>query len=86
MKRLMIAAAIATMVTISGGMARASEIPEDSYVDGFSHPLRVLAYLVAPAGYAAEWLVFRPLHYVISRPQLHNAFHYDPDEDVEIRF
>ncbi len=86
MRRLIIAAVIATMLGAGTGVATAAEIPEDSYVDGFSHPLRIAAYLIAPAGYAAEWLVFRPLHYIISRPDLHNVFNYDPNEDVDIRF
>lgn len=86
MRRLIIAAVIATIVGVGSGVARGAEIPEDSYVDGFSHPLRVVAYLIAPIGFAAEWLMFRPLHYVISRPGLHNVFNYDPNEDVDIRF
>jgi hypothetical protein len=86
MRRLIIAALIATMLGGSVAIAKASEIPEDSYVDGFSHPLRVVGYLVSPVGFAAEWLVFRPLHYIISRPDLSNVFNYDPNEDVDIRF
>ena len=86
MRRLIMAAVIATMLSAGSGMAKGSEIPEDAYVDGFSHPLRVATYLIAPIGYAAEWLVFRPLHYIVSRPDLQNVFNYDPDEDVDIRF
>lgn len=86
MKRLFIAAVIATMLGAGAGIAQANEIPEDSYVDGFSHPLRVVGYLLSPIGFTAEWLVFRPLHYIISRPDLHNVFNYDPDADVDIRF
>lgn len=85
MRRLIMAAVIATMLG-AGSVAKGAEIPEDSYVDGFSHPLRVATYLIAPIGYAAEWLVFRPLHYIVSRPDLNKVFNYDPDEDVEIRF
>jgi hypothetical protein len=86
LRRLIIAAVIATMLGTGAGVAKGGEIPEDSYVDGFSHPLRVVTYLIAPIGYAAERLVLRPLHYVISRPDLHNVFNYDPNEDVDIRF
>ena len=86
MKRLIIAVVVAITLGAGTGVARAADVPEDSYVDGFSHPLRVAAYLIAPVGFAAEWLVFRPLHYVISRPDLRNIFNYDPNEDVDIRF
>jgi len=65
---------------------RGDDVTEDHYVDGMSHPLRVAAYAVAPFGYAAEWLIFRPLYYVVSRPQLAKIFNYKQDEDVEIRF
>lgn len=42
----------------------------DAYDDSESHPLRLIAYAVHPIGYAVEWLVMRPLHFIHSQPQL----------------
>jgi hypothetical protein len=41
---------------------------DDCYRDEDSNPFRVLAYLVYPVGVGLEWLIFRPLHWVVSRP------------------
>lgn len=38
----------------------------DQYDDSQSHPLRVAAYLLHPAALLVEWVVFRPLHYLVS--------------------
>ena len=38
----------------------------DEYDDSQSHPLRVLAYAVYPAALVAEWLIFRPIHFLVS--------------------
>ena len=94
MQRFVIVALTAIVLMMASGSARATDmtdddryaVTEDRYVDGFSHPLRIAAHVMAPIGYAAEWLIFRPIYYIISRPQLANIFHYNPDEDVDIRF
>jgi hypothetical protein len=94
MRRLVIVALTVVTLGLAGGVAwagdsvdyRNSDVTEDHYVDGFSHPLRIAAYAIAPVGYAAEWLIFRPFHYIISRPQVSKAFNYRNDEDVDIRF
>ena len=46
----------------------------DAYDDSESHPLRLVAYAVHPVGYAIEWLVMRPLHFLHSEPQLEKIF------------
>jgi outer membrane protein OmpA-like peptidoglycan-associated protein len=38
----------------------------DEYDDSQSHPLRVTAYLMHPAGVAIEWLLARPFHWLVS--------------------
>lgn len=40
----------------------------DTYDESQSHPLRLFAYAVHPLGFAAEWLIARPLHFLVSRP------------------
>jgi hypothetical protein len=50
------------------------------YTDEDSQPLRILAYLVAPIGFALEWGVARPIHYVATRTFLAPAFNSDVKE------
>ncbi len=38
----------------------------DEYDDSQSHPLRVYTYLIHPVGVAAEWLLARPFHALVS--------------------
>src|ERR1044072_3458898 len=46
----------------------------DEYDDSQSHPLRVTAYLLLPIGWLAEWLVYRPFHYLVSATEPQEAF------------
>jgi len=46
----------------------------DEYDDSQSNPLRVVAYLIHPVGWLAEWTVFRPLHYLVSATEPQEAF------------
>ena len=71
MKRLMLAGIFVVLVAVNAGAAAAAP---DDYDDTQSHPLRVIAYCVYPLGYTAEWIVFRPFHYLVSRSQLENIF------------
>jgi outer membrane protein OmpA-like peptidoglycan-associated protein len=38
----------------------------DEYDDSQSNPFRVAAYLLNPAGFILEWIVFRPFHFLVS--------------------
>lgn len=71
MKRLIAGAALTLVLSFSAGPAAA--VPDD-YDDTQSYPLRVAAYLVYPVGYALEWAIFRPFHYLVSRPELEPVF------------
>ena len=46
----------------------------DEYDDSQSHPLRVAAYLLHPVGWLAEWIVFRPFHFMVSATEPQEAF------------
>ena len=46
----------------------------DGYDDSQAHPLRIVAYAVHPVGYALEWLLTRPIHAIVSQPELHRVF------------
>ena len=53
----------------------------DAYDDSQSHPLRLAAYAVSPVGFALEWLVTRPIHFVVSQPKLERIFGHTPHEN-----
>jgi hypothetical protein len=73
-RRLLIGLGLATL--LGSGMAYA----HDAYDDSESHPLRLAAYAAHPVGYAIEWLVMRPVHFVVSHPQLEKIFGHLPHE------
>jgi hypothetical protein len=79
MKRFIGAGLLAMVLAFTAAPATAAP---DEYDDGQSYPLRVAAYLIYPIGYAAEWLIFRPFHYVVSRPDLEAVFGHSPHEEV----
>lgn len=55
--------------------------PVDQYDDSQSSPLRIIAYIVHPVGYALEWAIFRPIHWVVAQPSLVKVFgHTSHDE------
>jgi hypothetical protein len=85
MKRLIAAVVIAMSLMLAVPTVRAQtaatnqELAEtDRYEDAFSNPLRLAYYLIYPVGFTAEWLIMRPLHYLISRPYLSHLFGYRP--------
>ena len=52
---------------------------DGGYNDSESHPLRLVAYVLHPVGYAVEWLLMRPVHALVSQPELCPIFGYSPD-------
>jgi len=46
----------------------------DQYDDSQSNPFRVLAYLMYPAAFVAEWTIFRPFHWLVSATPAQEAF------------
>ncbi len=48
----------------------------DTYDDSMMHPLRLAYYAVYPVAFAGEWLVARPLQFIISRDAWSNMFGY----------
>jgi len=49
----------------------------DGYDDSQAHPLQILAYAIHPVGYAFEWLLTRPIHAIVSQPELHRVFGHE---------
>jgi hypothetical protein len=54
----------------------------DAYDDSESNPLRILAYGVYPVGYVLEHAIFRPIHFLVSNPQLEPMFGHGPHESA----
>lgn len=79
MKRFAVAALLSMVLTCTASSALAAP---DDYDDTQSHPLRIAAYLIYPIGYTLEWLVFRPFHYLVSRPALEPVFGHRPHEEI----
>jgi hypothetical protein len=67
------------MIAVVG--APGSAEAHDAYDDSQSHPLRLAAYLLNPIGFAVEWLAMRPIHFLVSQPQLERVFGHVPHED-----
>lgn len=44
------------------------------YTDEDSQPLAIVGYIASPIGYALEWLVARPIHYVAKESPASPAF------------
>lgn len=82
MRRLIVALVVASMLGLGAGGARAADPNMDEYEDSMTHPLRMAYYLAHPIGFAVEWLIGRPFHYVISRPYLDRYFGYKPHEEA----
>jgi hypothetical protein len=74
--RLLLSVALATTLIGAPVTARA----HDAYDDSESHPLRLVAYAVHPVGFALEWLLVRPFHFVVSNPGLDRVFGHVPHE------
>ena len=53
----------------------------DAYDDSEANPLRIIAYAINPIGFSLEWLVTRPIHFLVSQPQLEPVFGHVPHED-----
>jgi len=72
-----------TVVVVVGlvGMPAAGRA-HDAYDDSQSHPLRLIAYAVHPIGYAIEWLVTRPIHFVVSQKGTERIFGHTDHESA----
>lgn len=76
MKRIVLALGVVGCL----GLMPTGALAHDAYDDSQSHPLRIAAYLVNPIGFAVEWLVTRPFHFMVSQPQLEPVFGHTAHE------
>jgi hypothetical protein len=75
-KHLLMALVVAAGLLMVPATGRA----HDAYDDSQSNPLRLIAYAVNPVGVGIEWLVMRPIHFVVSQPSLERIFGHTPHE------
>jgi hypothetical protein len=76
MRKLIGVVALVAGLALQSGVACA----HDAYDDSQSHPLQLVAYAVNPIGWSLEWLVARPIHFVVSQPKLEKIFGHRPHE------
>jgi hypothetical protein len=70
MKKTALAGLLIAVVVSLAATAQA-----DRYTRGTSdNPLRLVRYVLHPIGLAAEFLVMRPIHWVVSQPHLDIVF------------
>jgi len=70
-----------TLVVVAGLVAAPSiGRAHDAYDDSQSHPLRLAGYALNPVGYAIEWMVMRPIHFVVSQRKTERIFGHTPHE------
>jgi len=69
-------AAVAVVAVLALPAERA--LAHDAYNDADSHPLKLISYPVAAVGFALEWVFTRPIHFLVSQPQLQPVFNYEP--------
>ncbi len=54
--------------------ADSDEQNPQEYTEDDSHPLRMIAYILAPIGFTLEWCIARPMHYVATSTFLSPVF------------
>jgi hypothetical protein len=69
---------IAMLALLGVVMCGSAFAAPDEYDDSQSHPLRVAAYVAHPIGYALEWAIFRPFHWLVSRDETEEVFGHVP--------
>jgi hypothetical protein len=76
---------LAALVIIAAmALPAAAAQPVDQYDDSQSDPFRVAAYILYPVGYTLEWVIFRPMHWVVAQPKLERVFGHQPHQDYII--
>jgi len=62
------------VLTLSVALGSKLTIAADEYDDSQSNPFRIAGYLLYPAGFIAEWTIFRPFHFLVSASAPQEAF------------
>jgi outer membrane protein OmpA-like peptidoglycan-associated protein len=65
---------VVSIVLLCALGTRVASAAPDEYDDSQSNPLRIVAYLMHPVGWLAEWTIFRPFHFLVSATEPQEAF------------
>jgi hypothetical protein len=82
MKRSFYGLLLALSLMLTPGVAGAHDYDRENS----DHPLRYVAYVLHPVGIAAEYLVLRPIHWVVSQPNCDIIFGHDTADDEDKDF
>jgi len=72
---------VVLMVIVLVLLFTASSFAHTYYRCKSDNPIRYVAYAVYPVGVACEYLVTRPIHWLVSRPHLCKIFGHEPKKD-----
>ena len=72
-RRLCIALVIAASLLFLSSTASADEYDAESA----GHPLRIAAYILHPVGWALDFLIMRPAHWIVSQEPLDQIFGHE---------
>jgi hypothetical protein len=75
LRRKVLALVIASSVSLMAAPALADKYDPESA----GHPLRIVAYVLHPVGVALDWLIFRPAHWIGSKPPLNTIFGHEDE-------
>jgi hypothetical protein len=76
-RRLVLGLGLATL--LAG--APPAALAHDAYDDSQANPLRLIAYAINPLGFGLEWLVTRPIHFLVSGQSVEQVFGHRPHEN-----
>ncbi len=76
MKKLLVIAILAGALMLAPGRASVHEYDRDDT----DYPLRIVAYVLHPIGIAMEYVILRPIHYLVSQPNSSVVFGHDVTE------
>lgn len=71
---------IALAVLLGLFMLARPALAHDAYDDSQSNPLRIAAYIAHPVGWALEWMIARPFHFLVSEPGAEQVFGHEAHE------
>ena len=72
-RRLWISLVLAASLLFLSSAASADEYDSDAA----GHPVRIAAYILHPVGWALDFLIMRPAHWIVSQEPLDQVFGHE---------
>ena len=57
--------------------AAAPALADEYDPDNAGHPLRIVAYVLYPVGFAIDYLILRPAHWIVSHEPMQSLFGHE---------